>query len=404
MPAPAASVPVAARVAEEMSGWPADAVVLIAGEQGIDRVAGSPVTGSQAASPGGSTAVIGPVVTRVPATDGVSVVRAFEVQDGSIVYQPENGAILRLTGDGAIATLVDAQPGLLLEDADMPGADPARLRLVYRELSDDPSAVFRLAVQSGVATTSALVPGGAGVSYERFVLWTDSAVGTTWVDETGVRGTAYVEFPSGMADRFSFDPWGTTILRMAFDPNDGASVALTLDGVSTAYDESPRSIDVPVSITEVDLRGSSMAVQRSDKVQYYDLEPFRMWTTPRAQESVSFASVSRLVHSPSFDNFLSVFSEGSPRTCVVGQYLAHATVTVADAGTVEMSPAQIADADPAVVDGFPALVLESADGSFLIRITSDVCVVYLVASGISRSELFVRLAEIDVGHAGFVDY
>lgn len=387
-------------VAEDMTGWPADAVLIVAGEQGVDRM--EMYSSDVGAATDGS---VGVAVTRVPGTDGVPVVRAFEVEDGSFVYQPKDGDILWLTGNGQATMLVAAVPGLLLEDADMPGADPARLRLVYREPSDDPSATFRLTIRSGATTSSVLVPGGWGVSYERFVLYNGAAtVGTTWVDDSGVRGTAFAEFFGGQVSRFSFDPAGEPLLRIASDPNDGAAVSLGLDGLTTSYEASPRAIDTPVSISEVDLRGSSMAVQRGGEVEYYDLEPYRRWSVPTMQQQVSFVSVSRLVHSPRIDNFLSVFSEGSPRACVVGQYLAHATIGGAESGTVEMSPDQVAAAEAIVVDGFPALLLESADGSFLIRITSDVCVLYLTAAGISRRELFTRLAEVDVGHAGFIEY
>ena len=352
--------------------WPGDTAVIVANDQGVHRVTGER----------GET-----VVTRLEIDR--PVIRAFEVEDGSIVYQAVDGDILRRLSDGSVITLVTRREGLVLEYADMPGADPARLRIVHREAATDAMNSFLLAVQVGTTTSLVPVPGGWGVSYRRFSVWTDTGVLANWVDDTGQRGVAVVDLISGA---WSSSSSPIDFLQMSGDPAEGGTVVVSPEGLQTQLDPGPKSIAAPGSVSGLDLRGSSLAVQRDDgTAEYYDLSPYRRYEIPVVGE----ATVSRLVHSPRFENSAVESDNEGPRSCMLG--LPGNDSRVAPY-LDDVSVDQIAGSDPIVVDGFPALLYRDDDSSFIVRITSDVCVLHIRATGIDEEQLFDRLLVANVGH------
>ncbi|MFZ9629647.1 MAG: hypothetical protein ACO3C1_09895 [Ilumatobacteraceae bacterium] len=391
-------------IAEEGAPWPSDVALIVAGEHGIDRVTGEKGEAviTRLDIPDAVSGLVddpttGTTVETTANDDATSVERAFEVQDGSLVFQYTRGDIVRLLPDGSMTVLVPAAPGVLLEDADMPGADPNRLTYVYRTAGDTEGAAFSLAIQSGTRRVETPVMGGWGVSYGRFTLFLPTVAATTWVDDTFNRGTAYVQFPTGQQARASVDPSGTAVLQFAGDPNEGGSVLLTTDYLVGGVDNTPRAVQQTSTVRQVDARGSSVVVYRDDDTsEYLDLEPFRRFDIPVR----GFATVSRFVHSPLIENVSSALTQDNPRTCIIGlPGNNHSLAPYAD----DLDADQIAGADPSVVDGFAALIATLDDGSFVVRVTFDACVLHLRGSGITRSELEQFLLQADVGHVGVWD-
>ncbi|MFM7252768.1 MAG: hypothetical protein ACKO27_06850 [Ilumatobacteraceae bacterium] len=365
--------------------WPSDSVVIVANETGIHRV--SAAVGAAEGVLVATSLLLGSTV--VETIIGDAVTRAFELEDGSLVYQPVDGPIRLRTPDGTITDLVPQLGGLVLEDADMPGADPARLRLVYREPSNEPGGAFYLTVRAGDTTVSTLVPGGWGVSYRRFTLWTSNSVLASWVDDVGTTGAAVIDLLSG---QFESDQSGVTVLQAAGDPSEGGLAWVTLEGIWTPLASGPRGLPGILAVTGVDLRGSSLVVQRYGDAlaDYVDLEPYRRYEVPVR----GFASVSRFVHSPRFESPWGSADPG-PRTCMLG--LPGNDSHVAPYPD-DLTAEQIAASEVATVDGFAALIFTMDDGSFVVRITFDVCVLHVRASGIDREQLGNLLISADVGH------
>lgn len=364
--------------------WPFDAAVIVANDSGVHRVSAA-IGDADATEP--SSAPLGTTMA-VETIIGDAVSRALELEDGSLVYQLVDGPIRRRTPDGTIIDLVPQVGGIVLEDADMPGADPARLRLVYREPSNDPGGAFYLTVRAGDTAVSTLVPGGWGVSYRRFTLWTGNYVLASWVDDVGTTGSAVIDFVSG---QFESDQSGVTVLQAAGDPSEGGLAWVTLEGIWTPLDSGPRGLPGILAVTGVDLRGSSLVVQRYGDAlaDYVDLTPYRRYEVPVR----GFATVSRFVHSPRFDPWGS--AEPGPRTCILG--LPGNDSHVAPYPD-DLTADQIAAAEAVTVDGFAALIYTMDDGSFVVRITFDACVLHVRASGIDRVQLGLLLVAADVGH------
>ncbi|MGA0894695.1 MAG: hypothetical protein ACO3S5_08710 [Ilumatobacteraceae bacterium] len=372
---------------EEGFPWPFDAAVIVANDMGIHRVSAE-VGDAAAGVPGIDDAPLGTTMVVRTVVEG-AVSRAFELEDGSLVYQVVDGSIFRRKADGTARELVANDGGLILEDADMPGADPARLRLVYRTPSSEPGGAFNLTVRAGAVEVTTLVPGGWGVNYRRFALWTGRSVLASWVDDVGTTGAAVIEFPSG---NFDSDQSGMTLLQAAGDPSEGGLVWVTLDGIWTPLESGPRGLPGILAVTGVDLRGSSLVVQRYGDAlaDYVDLTPYRRYEVPVA----GFATVSRFVHSPR-DESPWGSADAGPRTCLLG--LPGNDSHVAPYPD-DLTDEQIAASEVATVDGFAALIYTMDDGSFVVRITFDACVLHVRASGIDREQLDNLLVSADVGH------
>jgi hypothetical protein len=234
---------------EVISPWPDGVAVIVASSRGIERVS----------SEDGRA-----VVTRV--LDGVAVARAFELQDGSIVYQESGGSIRYIWRDSEVrpTELVtgDGSGSTILEDADAPNGV---LQLVYRTPTTDPAAAGDLAVwRQPLEPLSFLLPGGFGVGYRRFTIVDDYSVVAATIDDTGQRGSYKSTYRNGVPET-AVDTYDDPVALAA----DGAgSVAwLSADGrVSTTgvRDGVIAILEDPSSVVDMDYRTEWLAVNRAD--------------------------------------------------------------------------------------------------------------------------------------------
>lgn len=226
--------------------WPDGVAVIVASERGIEKVTAE---NGQA------------VVTRL--LDGVSVDRAFELEDGTIIYQTSaDGVIeaLRLGQRGQEPANESLANDVTLEDADAPDGN---LRLVYRSASDDPSSATQVNVWfQPNAPLSTQAPGGFGVGYHRFTIVDDSSVIASTIDDTGQRSTFGFSFGDGEQIAPGFE-------QPIMVAGDGAGTYLVLGKDGRLDMTGTRSghittIDDPSPVIDMDVRGQWMTVHKGD--------------------------------------------------------------------------------------------------------------------------------------------
>lgn len=234
------SAEVSTTSAEPTLPWPDGVAVIVASERGIEKVTAE---NGQA------------VVTRL--LSGVSVERAFELEDGSIVYQTATDGIVRVLGREDEEPLAN---DVTLEDADAPDGN---LRLVYRSASDSNAAAGRVTAWfQPAAPTSADMPGGFGVGYRRFTIVNGYTVMASTLDDTLQRSTFTFSFGDGeqLAPGFENpflvvgDGAGTYI---GIDENGSVDMTGTRSGHIT-------TIDPASSVIDMDVRGQWMTVTDGD--------------------------------------------------------------------------------------------------------------------------------------------
>ncbi len=220
--------------------WPDGVAVIVASDRGIEKVTAE---NGQA------------VVTRL--LGGVSVERAFELEDGSIVYQTWSDRIVRILGREDEEPLAN---NVTLEDADAPDGN---LRLVYRSASDDPSSATQVNVWfQPDAPLSTQAPGGFGVGYRRFTIVDDSSVIASTIDDTGQRSTFGFSFGNGEQIAPGFE-------QPIMVVGDGAGTYLVLGKDGRLDMTGTRSghittLDAPSAVIEMDVRGEWSTVQEQD--------------------------------------------------------------------------------------------------------------------------------------------
>ncbi|MFZ4718782.1 MAG: hypothetical protein ACOYMR_05125, partial [Ilumatobacteraceae bacterium] len=259
--------------------WPKGFAIIVASERGIERVE---------ADPDGQAAV-----TRV--LGGVAVDRAFELEDGTIVYQERGGDIWAIDPQGeqiGDARLVMNGGGLSLEDADAPDGN---LRLLYRTASTDPAdAGLIWAWTQPDSPISTVLPGGWGTGYRRFSFIDDSNAVATTVTDSG-----FLSQFDWMFRASSSSPQGSSGQPLlAVGDGAGGYVALLPSGAIEISGGSRNGTLGDVSdaadVVDMDVRGDIVVVQYASKAGWV-LDASSQWTGPVPVDSGNL-SVSRRTH------------------------------------------------------------------------------------------------------------
>jgi hypothetical protein len=228
--------------------WPAKVAVIVASDRGVERVA---------AENGQAT------VTRL--IDGVAVLRAFEMNDGLLIFQRKSGDIMYRRTNGDQGSLVKWDKGLTLQDADYLRGDPQKLRLVYTtENPPDPNAAtFDLNLWFQPASPASVPPVGYWMSpVDRFTLRGDADVVAMMQDDTGnLYPGAYQ-----IAGHDGVDSFADGAIHLVGDGSNSIGKVMT-DGTFTVTGASSGLKVVladPTTIDDLDLRSVSLAVHHSD--------------------------------------------------------------------------------------------------------------------------------------------
>jgi hypothetical protein len=251
-------------VAEGIDEWPAGVSVLVSNDDGITRIS----------SDNGQA-----VTSRV--LGGVAVERAFEVEDGSIVYQTADGDV-RILGRGSDEPLGTS---VTLYDADLRNGE---LRLVMRSMP------FNDIVGPGTLTAwfqpneprSTQLAGG--YAYGRFSIVDDRSVISVATDDTG-RRQAY-GFSLDDNDRQPAPLVGQAYLLIG--DGDGTYAALGSDGrVDLTGVRSGRiiTLDNPGTIRNMDLRGEWLALEDSRGASLVSVVTGHVYTETAVQGTVTLS-------------------------------------------------------------------------------------------------------------------
>jgi hypothetical protein len=259
--------------ADTVTPWPDSVAVIVASDRGVERVT----------SEHGNA-----VITRL--VDG-PVDRAFELDDGTLVYQRHDGDIVHRAADGTETALVTG-PGVGLQDADL---SHGQLRLVYRSATTDPGSSFQLnAWFQPNEPLPILPPGGFGVGYDRFSIVDDHFIVAATTDDTGQHSA--VGFAVGETDAPT--PTFDQPYQLA---GDGQGTVGVLDG-SGSFTTTGVGAGViadlgdATDIADLDLRSHWVAVQRQDgRATLFDLRMAQEYSVPVRAAAVT---VSRTAPKP----------------------------------------------------------------------------------------------------------
>jgi hypothetical protein len=259
--------------ADLVTPWPEGVAVIVASDRGVERVT----------SEHGNA-----VVTRLVVG---SVDRAFELEDGALVYQQHGGDIVHRAVDGTETALVTG-PGVDLQDADLAHG---QLRLVYRSATTDPGSAFQLnAWFQPNEPLPILPPGGFGVGYDRFTIEDDHFVVAATTDDTGQHSAA--GFAVGQSD--ATPPTYDAPFQLA---GDGLGTVGVLDGSGSFTTTGVRAgviadLGDAADIVDLDLRSTWVAVQRQDgRATLFDLRLGQEYSVPVRAAAVT---VSRTAPKP----------------------------------------------------------------------------------------------------------
>lgn len=253
--------------------WPADLAVIVAGERGVEKVG----------TAGEATKLL----------DTAGIARAYELADGSLIYQKGTltdgtvvggGDIVWRSADGSetssLVTAGDTQ--LQLFDASRVDGDLGLLQLVYGDVGSDGPTVDAWFQPD---EPHAWVPeGGWAVGYRRWMIAGDDRVLAGWTDDT-LQSGATMRTTTGdvvnVGDRFA------GALSVVAAP-DGRTGRLDDDGVLTLFDPNGAvsTVDVPNAQDGVDLqlRGAALVVNyaTSRSAVLIDLRDGAMYEVPVA--------------------------------------------------------------------------------------------------------------------------
>jgi hypothetical protein len=266
--------------------WPDGVSVLVASDRGIDKVTAE----------GGKA-----VVTRLLVDTPVS--RAFELEDGSIVYQVKDGDILKWTGVSRvyfppIVTKTGTQ--LDLQDADST-ADGSRI--VYRTEGTKPEDALTITAHFAPNDPwSYPQPGGFGVGYRRFTIVDDHAVTVATMDDTGQRAGQVLRVnPIGVPATYGLDAASRTPFLQV---GDGSGTIGVLDekGQFTSFGRVSgftANLGDPTAVTDLDFRGQWLAVQRDGATSsLVDLVGGTSYDVPVANGTISVSRKDRVDTQP----------------------------------------------------------------------------------------------------------
>ena len=266
--------------------WPDGVAVIVASTRGIEKVTAE---NGQA------------VVTRL--LSDVSVARAFELEDGSIVYQETGGDIRRLDGQTSSEPPMVAADGkrLDLQDADIGNGDG--WRLVYVGPGQAPEDALTLTAHVVPNDpVSYPIPGGFAVGYRRFTIVDDRAVTTATMDDTGQRTGYMVNLrPGEELSTYGLEAASPRPLQQVGDGS-GSIGVLDEKGQFTSYGtRSGFTVNLgdPTAVTDLDFRGQWLSVQREGGTSsLVDLLSATAYDVPIADGTVSVSRKERVDTQP----------------------------------------------------------------------------------------------------------